>query len=127
MSTRDLAIYCLRRMGGNDTLLYVLCNSSTKTHPLICFFLLFLFSLLFILFLWWFWICYILRTLLHFLPCFDMQISLSDIERHLQRKSSLFLFFIWYGGIDGKKIGWMDIALARTVMGNALSDRELCV
>lgn len=44
MSTRDFAIYCLRRMGGNDTLLYVLCNSSTKTHPLICFFLLFVFA-----------------------------------------------------------------------------------
>lgn len=44
MSTRDLAIYCLRRMGGNYTLLYVLCNSSTKTHPLTYFFLLFVFA-----------------------------------------------------------------------------------
>lgn len=50
MSTRDLAIYGLRRMGGNNTLLYVLCNSSTKIHPLTCFFLLFVLAHFYIIF-----------------------------------------------------------------------------
>lgn len=69
-----------------------------KTHPPH----LFLSFVFFRSFLYYFFDDSGYATFLRFLFCFDMQISLSDIERHL-RKSSMFFSCIRYSGIDGNK------------------------
>lgn len=105
MSTRGLAIYCLRRMGGNDTLLYVLCNSSTKSTPntFLCFFC------LLSLFLYLFTTpvdpgcATSLCAASHFLFCFDMH----NVQFRATSTTDISYVFFVCDDIDEKKIGRM--------------------